>query len=189
MPRRTPVAGVSLVLSAQWLLLGLVLEQQGHAYAVGQRYQQRFGPLIPMPATSVYRNLDFLAEHGYVRAMTVTRAQTARRFRTPSVVYEATADGAKVYRQWLTSEVHSTRWREERIARISAGSVLGIRGLRKLLDGYEQERSRQEKRLEHLLGKPPADQLSLATVANRLAIREQLSRECPINGGCAWWFI
>jgi DNA-binding PadR family transcriptional regulator len=174
MPRRMPVEGVPIALPAQWLLLGLVLEQQSHAYALGQRYKERFGSLVPMPPTSVYRNLDFLAEHGYVKSTTVACPPAARRFRTPSVVYEATATGEKVYRQWLISEVPAKRWREERVARISAGSFLGVQGLSELVEGYEQNRSTQEKRLEQLLDEHVADQSSLTALASRLAISEQL---------------
>ncbi len=144
MPRRMPVEGVPIALSAQWLLLGLVLEQQSHAYALGQRYKARFGSLVPMPPTSVYRNLDFLAEHGYVKATAIASTPATHRFRTPSVAYEATATGAKVYRQWLTSKVPANRWREEYIARISTGSLLGVQGLGQLVEGYEQNRSTQE---------------------------------------------
>ena len=95
-PMRSPV---------NWALLGLIIEQPSYAYNLAQRFERRYGEVLPLSNVGhVYTALKMLAG----RAM-VEEIPGSREGRQPKPRYRATALGAREYREWLVSRVGEDR--------------------------------------------------------------------------------
>jgi len=171
MPAKPLLAGVPIRSPSHWVVLGLVIEQTGHAYEIADRYERRCALVLrPTTKNAVYNALDRLVSHG----LSAERRAPYGRSRQIRTIYEATATGRAAHERWLQAPVTSGDWNEELIARLLTGHLLGRRGLLDLVDLYERTASAQIQRAEQTPTSPTEGQHLLSTLATRLVIQEQL---------------
>lgn len=160
------------------LLLALICERSGHPYEVEQRYERRFGHLLPASKGCAFRVLPALAEHGYVDPTPLP--PRLHGVRVPQVSYEITHAGQEALAVWMLSPL-GPLWRAELLARLDcAPSVLNVRSLLELVATYEQEAELEEQELTRQLSEltrgleASEDQLDLAALLHRLTLDERL---------------
>lgn len=174
--QRTPGGTAAGWSRTQMLLLALVGEQPGHGYEIERRYERRFGRLLPIGRSSVFRMLPALAEQGYL-----DRRSLPRGARLPQASYEITAAGHRALGLWLRSPLGAL-WRPELLARLDvAPGVLDLSGVLELLGRYEEEAELEEQEVRRQLadlrrGVKAAleDQPDLAIMMRRLTLEERL---------------
>jgi DNA-binding PadR family transcriptional regulator len=168
---------------SRFLVLALVGERPEHGYAVGRRYEQRFGGLVPMGAHGVYRILDSLEQDGLVQGTRLQSDPMARRVGAPHVCYRITDAGECERRDWLLTPVRRARWRAELLARLDTGGVLDAGGLLELLNRYEQENNAEGRGLERRLAGLGGLSSGRTELLQRLVVEEQLQRSAA---GSEW---
>jgi DNA-binding PadR family transcriptional regulator len=154
--------------AAQHLMLALLTLAPGHAYELDQRYQRRFGVLVPLARTSAYRMLPALARSGEIEGI---RAPATRRFGVPEFSYRITEAGEQAARAWILSPVRAERWRQELLARMDAASILGVDALYELLSRYEHARGGEERELRRQFEGLPESEEALG---HRLSLEERV---------------
>jgi DNA-binding PadR family transcriptional regulator len=159
--------------AAQMLLLALTQEQAGYPYELEQRYECRFGRLLPAAKGSAFRVLPILAEHGYVDGTPLP--PRLRGVRVPQVSYKITRAGQEALGLWLRSPL-GPLWRTELLARMDATSMLGPKDQGELVARYEREAELEEQELNRQLAELTSEDssLSLAIIMRRLTLEERL---------------
>lgn len=121
-----------------WLVLALVIERPSYGYELAMRYTQRFGVIQPLATTNVYNSLDQLERHELIAQLHSVQLRATRGPRGKRAYYEATLKGVNAHAEWLQAPIKEEYWKTELLARIATATSIGMSGLRKLLDEYEQ---------------------------------------------------
>lgn len=103
---------------SQVAVLSLLIEQPSYVYEVAQRYDERFGDVLPSSDASIYRVVDQLASNGWVEAMAPDRAPRRTHYRV-------TGAGARAYTAALTEQVSGEPARLELVTRMLSAAAVG----------------------------------------------------------------
>lgn len=124
-PMRSPV---------NWGVLGLVIERPSYAYNLAQRFERRYGDVLPLSNVGhVYTALGVLGERGLVEEIPGTRSG-----RQPKPSYRATPLGLEQYRAWLVGQAGEER-RHRQLFVLALGALAGDRDdALGVLERYEQ---------------------------------------------------
>jgi len=124
-PMRSPV---------NWALLGLIIEQPSYAYHLAQRFERRYGAVLPLSNIGhIYTALGMLGGRSMIEEIPGTRAG-----RQPKPHYRATALGVKEYREWLVGQVGEDRRRNQLFVLALAALSNEPEELLEVMAGYEQ---------------------------------------------------
>lgn len=136
-------------MSLRHVILGLVVEQPRHGYALQAALEECFGELCDPGPGEVYRVLGALSRAGLVSASTVRIGRRPRR-----KVYAPTAAGRRALGAWLRDDarVASRPGREELWLRILVAARVAPGLLAGLLDAQVESRRRAVRALEE--GRP-----------------------------------
>jgi DNA-binding PadR family transcriptional regulator len=109
-------------------VLALVLEQPSHPYEVWQRFDERFGSLIPVGTSRIYKAVKSLRDNGLVEEFQPgsTRA------------YRATAVGARTHREWLAEDMRDDPLRVELQRRLLSLTVHDTTAVLDVVSRYER---------------------------------------------------
>lgn len=121
-----------------WLVLGLVIERSSHGYEIAQRYEDRFGWLLPMSGSSVYAALERLRADGHLEEVAEQEPFDDARSRGRRCL-RATRAGAQAYRHWLAGRMRDNPQSFELLGRLGSITVLGVRGALDVLERFERE--------------------------------------------------
>lgn len=152
-----------------WLVLGLVIEQPSHGYEIAQRYEARFGWLLPISGSSVYAALERLRGDGLVEEMAEEEPVGDARSRGRRCL-RATGLGARSYRRWLAGRMRDNPQRFELLGRLASTAVLGVRGAIDVLERFEGECVRELKELPLLDERVGAGECDAGELARWLAV-------------------
>jgi DNA-binding PadR family transcriptional regulator len=124
-PMRSPV---------NWALLGLIIERPSYAYDLAQRFERRYGEVLPLSNIGhIYTALGVLDGRALVEEIPGTRAG-----RQPKPHYCATPLGVLEYRDWLISQVSEDRRRNQMFV-LALGALTGTpEQMFEVIKGYEQ---------------------------------------------------
>jgi DNA-binding PadR family transcriptional regulator len=156
-----------------WFVLALVIEQPSHGYEILQRYERRFGSLLPMSVPRIYGALDRLRDAGMIKPITIKPAKSTGRQHLMRRSYQATAAGAKAYRQWVAGRMRDDPQRIQLLGRIASTGLFGIDAVLDVIDRYQREC------IEELRALPTGDahsevaQSSLEEVTRSLVVDQQ----------------
>ncbi len=163
-----------------WLVLGLVIERPSHGYEIVQRYDDRFGWLLPISSSGVYGDLERLRGDGFLEEIAEEQPVGDARSRSRRCL-RATRLGAQSYRGWLAGRMRNNPQRFELLGRLASSAALGVRGAIDVLERFESECVRELKALPLLdervgAGECDADELAkwLAIDRQRRALRADL---------------
>lgn len=155
-----------------WFVMGLVIERSSHGYEIVQRYDARFGWLLPISSASVYEALKRLRHAGLLEEVPEegpvhdARSRGRRRLR-------ATRAGAEAYRGWLAGQMRDNPQRFALLGRLDSTTVLGVRGAIDVLERFESECIRELKDLPLLDERVSAGECDAAELARWLAVDHQ----------------
>ncbi|MBY0276276.1 PadR family transcriptional regulator [Candidatus Binatia bacterium] len=132
-------------MSLRHVILGLVVEQPRHGYALQAALEQCFGELCDPGPGEVYRVLAALSRAGLVSASTVRIGRRPRR-----KVYAPTAAGRRALTAWLRDDVPAAPrpGREELWLRLLVAARVAPALLAGLLDGQVESGRRAVRALE-----------------------------------------
>lgn len=134
-----------------WLVLALVIERPSYGYELAMRYKERFSVILPLAATNVYNSLNQLERYELIVQQHSVQLRAARGPRGKRAYYEATLKGVNAHMAWLREPIKEEQWKTELLARIATATSIGMDGLRKLVDGYEQHTLDDFERASQLL--------------------------------------
>jgi DNA-binding PadR family transcriptional regulator len=124
-PMRSPV---------NWALLGLVIERPSYAYDLAQRFERRYGEVLPLSNIGhIYTALGVLAGRALVEEIPGTRAG-----RQPKPHYCATPMGMLEYRDWLIGQVGEDRRRNQMFVLALGALTSAPEQMLEVINGYEQ---------------------------------------------------
>jgi DNA-binding PadR family transcriptional regulator len=124
-PMRSPV---------NWALLGLVIERPSYAYDLAQRFERRYGEVLPLSNVGhIYTALGVLGGRTLVEEIPGTRTG-----RQPKPHYRATPAGLEEYRDWLIGQVSDDRRRNQLFVLALGALTNEPEQLREVMAGYEQ---------------------------------------------------
>jgi DNA-binding PadR family transcriptional regulator len=110
-------------------VLALVIEQPGHAYELWTRFEQRYGRLIPVGCSRIYKAVKELSTAGLIAA------EPSVGPRRRGSTYSATSAGEHSYCGWLSRELYADPARAELLdALVAAADATIVEGM---LDNYE----------------------------------------------------
>lgn len=116
-------------------VLALVIERPGHGYEIWQRYDERFGSLMPALTSRIYKALTKLRDEGLVERLPAGANASAAQ---PKPQYAATPDGIRSHRAWLAQELRTDPVREEVLRRILETSADDVTALLDVMSRYER---------------------------------------------------
>ncbi len=182
-PRKSSPSGEDAPVGspARFLLLAVLREGACHGYELQQRYERRFGRLVPLGGnTGVYRWLDVLERDGYVRGRRLSAEARVRGVRVPRVTYDISETGERALDVWVLSPVRRQQWRAELLARIDVASGLGERTLCDLVSRYADERAIEEQEVAAEIAEMEESELAAGVaMGRRLVLQER-------QGALAW---
>jgi DNA-binding PadR family transcriptional regulator len=156
-------------------VLALVVEQPGHRYDVWQRFDERFGSLIPVGSSRIYKAVKSLRDGGLVEE-----------FRAgPNRGYRASALGARTHREWLAEDMRDDPLRAELLRRLLSLTVHDTTAVLDVVARYERACAAEMSAAP--LPPEGADGDSAAEIVNTL--REQLlaeERRVMMQARLAW---
>jgi DNA-binding PadR family transcriptional regulator len=155
-----------------WLVLGLVIERPSHGYEIAQRYEDRFGWLLPISGSSIYAALERLRSDGLLEEVVEEEPFDDARSRGRRCL-RATRAGAQAYRRWLAGRMRDNPQRFELLGRLASTTVLGVRGALDVLERFEQECVRDMKGLPLLDERVGAGECDAGELAHWLAVDRQ----------------
>ena len=120
----------------QLAVLALLIERRTYVYELSQRFDDRFGELLPVATGTVYKAVDGLVKRGLVERMALDGGDDG--IRPPKPPYRATADGARTLRQSLADDMRGDPFQAEMLQRLMSVSVQDARALLDLVDRYER---------------------------------------------------
>lgn len=119
----------------QLAVLALLIERPTYVYELSQRFDDRFGELLPIATGTVYKAVDGLLKRGLIERMALAEEEDTRR--QPKPHYRATADGARILRTSLADDMRGSPFQTEMLRRLLSVSVHDVRALLELIDRYE----------------------------------------------------
>lgn len=155
-----------------WLVLGLVIERPSHGYEIVQRYEARYGWLLPISSGSVYEALKRLRRDGLLEEVPEEEPVHDARSRGRRCL-RATRAGAQAYRGWLAGRMRDNPQRFELLGRLASTAVLGVRGAIDVLERFESECVRDLKGLPLLDDRVSAGECDAGELARWLAVDRQ----------------
>lgn len=124
-PMRSPV---------NWALLGLVIERPSYAYDLAQRFERRYGEVLPLSNIGhIYTALGVLDGRALVEEIPGTRAG-----RQPKPHYCATPLGMLEYRDWLIGQLGEDRRRNQMFVLALGALTNAPEQMLEVVKGYEQ---------------------------------------------------
>ena len=124
-PMRSPV---------NWALLGLVIERPSYAYDLAQRFERRYGEVLPLSNIGhIYTALGVLAGRALVEEIPGTRAG-----RQPKPHYCATPIGMLEYRDWLVGQLGEDRRRNQMFVLALGALTNAPEQMLEVIRGYER---------------------------------------------------
>lgn len=124
-PMRSPV---------NWALLGLIIERPSYAYNLAQRFERRYGTVLPLSNIGhIYTALGALGGRSMIEEIPGTREG-----RQPKPNYRATALGVKEYREWLIGQVGEDRRRNQLFVLALAALTNEPEQVLEVMAGYER---------------------------------------------------
>jgi DNA-binding PadR family transcriptional regulator len=156
----------------QLAVLALLIERPTYVYELSQRFDDRFGELLPVATGTVYKAVDGLLKRGLVERMAIEGEEDRRQ---PKPHYRATADGARTLRQSLADDMRGDPFQADMLQRLMSVSVQDARAMLDLVDRYERVCLEQLGTLAPappplVLGEP---QTSFATLRGELVAEER----------------
>lgn len=152
-------------------MLALLIERPTYVYELSQRFDDRFGELLPIATGTVYKAVDGLLKRGLVERMAIEGEEDRRQ---PKPHYRATADGARMLRQSLADDMRGDPFQADMLQRLMSVSVQDARAMLDLVDRYERVCLEQ---LGSLAPPPPPllgeSQTSFATLRGELVAEER----------------
>lgn len=123
----------------KYAVLGLVIEQNGYAYRLVQRFEELVGDAYRLHPSAVYTALGQLEGDGCI-VVDERRSSGASR-RSPRVVYAPTEEGQRVFQEWLTTRVERQLEpvRSELVAKLSLARPEHAADLLAMIDAAELE--------------------------------------------------
>lgn len=115
-------------------VLALVREQPEHGYGVLRRFEERFGHLLPVLPSRIYKALHSLTDMGWLEE--VADERPTRRRRGP--VYRLTETGSAAHRNYLLDRFEHDDLSSELHRRILTVSLPDLPALIELVARYEQ---------------------------------------------------
>jgi DNA-binding PadR family transcriptional regulator len=117
-----------------WALLGLVIERPSYAYDLAQRFERRYGEVLPLSNIGhIYTALGVLGGRDLVEEIPGTRVG-----RQPKPHYCATPTGIKEYNEWLVGQVGEDRRRNQMFVLALGALINDPEQLREVMAGYER---------------------------------------------------
>lgn len=179
----------------QLAVLALLIERPTYVYELSQRFDDRFGELLPIATGTVYKAVDGLLRRGLIERMALDGEEDTRR--QPKPHYRATADGARTLRQSLADDMRGDPFQTEMLQRLLSVSVQDARAMLDVVDRYERlclEQLGSMPTIAASLGDPGSSFVSLrgelVAEERRLALEAQLkwvayarSRIGAVSGG------
>ncbi|HEX4116502.1 MAG TPA: PadR family transcriptional regulator [Solirubrobacteraceae bacterium] len=157
-PMRSPV---------NWALLGLVIERPSYAYDLAQRFERRYGEVLPLSNIGhIYTALGVLGGRAMVEEIPGTRTG-----RQPKPHYCATPMGVLEYRDWLIGHVSEDRRRNQLFVLALGALTNEPERLREVMTGYERAC------LSQGMHTPIAGTSDVASADSALALLGRLSEE------------
>jgi DNA-binding PadR family transcriptional regulator len=156
-----------------WLVLALVIEQPSHGYEITQRYQRRFGPLLPMSVPRIYAALDRLRDAGMIKPITLKPVKPTGKQHLMRRSYQATAAGAKAYHQWAAGQMRDDPQRSQLLCRIASTGLFGIDAVLDVIDRYQRECLEELRTLPAVREGSAEGQLSLEELTETLVVDQQ----------------
>jgi DNA-binding PadR family transcriptional regulator len=150
-----------------WAVLGLVIERPSYGYELVQRYDRRFGRLLPLSSPGqIYKGLDVLTQKNLIEKLP---EDAERESRQPKPHYKATPLGLKTYEQRLIAQVIEDTRRSQmfglELASLPPAAALNA------LNGYEKSCLAEiERTRPATAGDPVADEVT--RLASRLSAEE-----------------
>jgi DNA-binding PadR family transcriptional regulator len=124
-PMRSPV---------NWALLGLIIERPSYAYDLAQRFERRYGEVLPLSNVGhIYTALGVLDGRALVEEIPGTRAG-----RQPKPHYCATPLGMLEYRDWLIGQLGEDRRRNQLFVLALGALTNEPQQILEVIRGYEQ---------------------------------------------------
>lgn len=118
-----------------WALLGLIVERPSYAYDLAQRFERRYGSVLPLSNIGhVYTALGALQGRRLIEEIPGTREG-----RQPRPRYRATVQGVEEYRTWLVGQISEERRRRHMFV-LALAPLVGDPGQAlEVIARYEQE--------------------------------------------------
>jgi DNA-binding PadR family transcriptional regulator len=114
----------------EFAVLGFLLEEPRHGYALRSRIEDGLGPLWRIASSQLYKVLQRLEAQGWVR-----RAISPPVSGPPRSVYSATDVGAQAFHRWITEPVRAMRnVRVEFVAKLYFARLLELDSVSELID-------------------------------------------------------
>jgi DNA-binding PadR family transcriptional regulator len=114
-------------------LLGLLVQEPGHCYSLGNRLERRLGPAWKIDRRSLYRKLVGLENAGLASSDRRTDGDRNR------IVYTATATATEALAEWMDTETPLEPRRVALQAKIVVARPEDVPRLLRALDSYERE--------------------------------------------------
>lgn len=121
--------------SLRGVLLGLVLERPGHAYALANRLADRLGGPWAVTPKDVYRLLEILEDEGLLLA----RAEQRAGRRQPLMVYYPTESTETALAEWMVALLPKEPMRVGIRAKVAVAREQDAHSLLLVLRAYERE--------------------------------------------------
>jgi DNA-binding PadR family transcriptional regulator len=158
---------------AAWLVLALVIEQPSHGYEICQRYQRRFGDMLPTSVPRVYGALDRLRDAGMIRPIASKPAKPAGKQHLMRRSYRATDAGLEAYHRWVAERMRDDPQRPQLLARITSSGLLGTDAVLDVIDRYQEECMEELRALPTGSELLESGQASLQELTESLVIDQQ----------------
>lgn len=151
-------------------MLALLIERPTYVYELSQRFDDRFGELLPIATGTVYKAVDGLLKRGLVERMAIEGEEDRRQ---PKPHYRATADGARTLRQSLADDMRGDPFQADMLQRLMSVSVQDARAMLDLVDRYERVCLEQLGTLAPAPATFAEPQTSFATLRGELVAEER----------------
>jgi DNA-binding PadR family transcriptional regulator len=155
------------------LVLALIIEQPSHGYEITQRYQRRFGSLLPMSVPRTYGALERLRDAGLIKPVILTPARPTGTQHLMRRSYQATPAGAEAYLEWVAGRMRDDPQRLELLGRISSVGLFGTDGILEVVDRYQRECMEELRQLPTASSRAETGQLSLEELTESLIVDQQ----------------
>lgn len=150
-------------------MLALLIERPSYVYELSQRFDERFGELLPIATGTVYKAVDGLLKRGLIERMADEDDDSRRQ---PKPHYRATADGARTLRHSLADDMRGDPFQTEMLQRLLSVSVQDARAMLEVVDRYERICLEQLSTLPPSVA-PDGEQRSFVSLRGELVAEER----------------
>lgn len=126
-------------MSVQNVVLGELVRRRGYGYQLHDRLRELLIDVFGFSETAVYPALQSLERRGLIVAVDRVPSRREDRWTNPRIVYEATPEGEKRYRQWMAQPTRKTPLREELHLKLISATVEDVPALLDALDCIEED--------------------------------------------------